>query len=266
LGYGQIYFGEVFSVSQIHELPLTAIQFYATAPYPCSYLPEQIARSQVATPSHSIGADAYSNLVNAGFRRSGLFTYRPYCDHCKACIATRIPVRYFEPNRSQRRSWQKHSGLQAQVLSLAYHEEHYRLYQQYQAVRHQTGQMERDNQEQYTQFLLQSRVNSRIVEFRDGPDDPHPGRLRMVSMIDVIEQGISSVYTFYDASEASSSYGTYSILWQIDQVQQLGLPYLYLGYYIQDSPKMAYKIKYQPIEGLIDDQWQPLLPHRPQDA
>jgi arginine-tRNA-protein transferase len=120
--------------------------------------------------------------------------------------------------------------------------------------------MENDNQEQYLQFLLQSRVNSRIVEFRDGPDDPHPGRLRMVSMIDVVEQGISSVYTFYDASMPNSSYGTYSILWQINQVQQLGLPYLYLGYYIAQSPKMAYKAKFAPIEGLIDDQWQLLMP------
>ena len=247
-------------MSRIQELPITAIQFYATAPYPCSYLPEQIARSQVATPSHAIGEDVYSNLVNAGFRRSGLFTYRPYCDDCKACIATRIPVQHFEPNRSQRRSWKRHSGLQAQVLSLAHHEEHYRLYQDYQAQRHHGSQMENDNQEQYMQFLLQSRVHSRIVEFRDGPDDPHPGRLRMVSMIDVVEQGISSVYTFYDASMPNSSYGTYSILWQINQVQQLGLPYLYLGYYIAQSPKMAYKAKFAPIEGLIDDQWQLLMP------
>lgn len=252
-------------MSRIQELPITAIQFYATAPYPCSYLPEQIARSQVATPSHAIGEDVYGNLVNAGFRRSGLFTYRPYCDHCKACIATRIPVQYFEPNRSQRRSWKKHSGLQVQVLSLAYQEEHYRLYQDYQTQRHRGSQMEDDNQEQYMQFLLQSRVNSRIVEFRDGPNDHHPGRLRMVSMIDVVEQGISSVYTFFDAKEANASYGTYSILWQIEQAQQLGLPYLYLGYYIAKSPKMSYKAKFQPIEGLVDDQWQRLIPSRTHD-
>lgn len=252
-------------MSRIHDLPITAIQFYATAPYPCSYIPNQIARSQVASPSHLIGSDVYSSLVNAGFRRSGMYTYRPYCDHCQACIATRIPVASFTPNRSQRRAWQRHSDLAVQVLSLSFHEEHYDLYQAYQATRHHSGLMEYDTQEQYTQFLLQSRVNSRIVEFRDGPNDPHPGRLRMVSMIDVLEQGISSVYTFYDTGQDGSSYGTYSVLWQIDQVRQLGLPYLYLGYYIQESPKMAYKIKFQPLEGLIHDQWQPLLPTQPQD-
>ncbi len=115
-----------------------------------------------------------------------------------------------------------------------------------------------DAQYQYMQFLLQSRVNSRIVEFRDGPHDPHPGRLRMVSMIDILEQGISSVYTFYDSHDSSASFGSSSILWQIEQARVLKLPYLYLGYYIKESEKMSYKVKYQPMEGLINDHWQPL--------
>ena len=246
-------------MTQLKELPLTALQFYATAPYPCSYLPGKTARSQVATPSHLIHADLYGELVNAGFRRSGLYTYRPYCDDCNACTASRILVRDYKPNRSQRRSWKKHAGLEVRVLNLGYQEEHYQLYQRYQHERHAGGEMDQDDQDQYMQFLLQSRVNSRIVEFRDGPHDPHPGRLRMVSMIDLLDQGISSVYTFFDTSETSASYGNFSILWQIEQALDLGLPYLYLGYYIANSQKMSYKANFQPIEGLIDDRWQPII-------
>ena len=246
-------------MTQLKELPLIALQFYATAPYPCSYLPGKTARSQVATPSHLIHADLYGELVNAGFRRSGLYTYRPYCDECNACTATRIPVKNFKPNRSQRRSWKKHAGLDIRVLNLGYQEEHYQLYQLYQNERHAGGDVDQDDQDQYMQFLLQSRVNSRIVEFRDGPQDSHPGRLRMVSMVDILDQGISSVYTFFDTSNTSASYGSFSILWQIQRVLELGLSYVYLGYYIQNSEKMSYKSKFQPIEGLINDRWQPII-------
>jgi len=246
-------------MTQLKELPLTELQFYATAPYPCSYLPGKTARSQVATPSHLIHADLYGELVNAGFRRSGLYTYRPYCDECNACTATRIPVKDFVANRSQKRSWKKHSGLDIRVLNLGYQEEHFQLYQHYQNERHAGSDMDQDEQNQYMQFLLQSRVNSRIVEFRDGPNDTDPGHLRMVSMIDILDQGISSVYTFFDTSNPSTSYGSFSILWQIQQTLELELPYLYLGYYIQNSKKMSYKAKFQPIEGLVDDHWQPII-------
>lgn len=245
-------------MSQINELPITALQFYATASYTCSYLPLQTARSQVATPAHLVHSDKYGDLVNAGFRRSGLFTYRPYCDHCRACIATRIPVEHFIPNRSQQRARYHHANLETHVLNLSYSDEHYALYRDYQLQRHHDGDMNRDDQEQYTQFLLKSRVNSRLVEFRDSPEGSEPGRLRMVSIIDILETGISSVYTFYDTTVSKASFGTYSILWQIEQVKQLKRSYLYLGYYIQESQKMAYKSKFQPIEGLIDNRWQPL--------
>ena len=242
-------------MTNLKDLPFKALQFYATAPYPCSYLEDHEARSQVATPPQLINTKVYSELIRAGFRRSGQFTYRPYCDQCKSCVATRIPVQQFVPNRSQKRAFLKHTPLEAKILPLEFIAEHFDLYHRYQLSRHanqidgNSVENTEDEEDQYRQFLVQSHIDSYMVEFREN------GILRMVSVIDIVSDGLSSVYTFFDTSQEKASYGTYGILWQIEKAKELQLKYVYLGYYIQQSPKMSYKIRFKPIEGLIDGMW-----------
>lgn len=234
------------------EPPFQRVQFYLTANYACSYLPDRQARSQVATPAHFIDGAAYSQLIRAGFRRSGQFTYRPLCEACRDCVPVRVVAADFEPNRSQRRCQQRNRHLEARFLPLGYNEAHFALYRKYQASRHVGGGMDKDGSEQYAQFLLSSNVNSMLVEFRDA------GALVMVCVIDQIENGLSAVYTFFDPEREQASLGTYGVLWQIDLARRLALSHVYLGYWIGATPKMAYKKQFKPLEGLIDGGWQRL--------
>ena len=234
------------------EPPLQRIQFYLTASYDCSYLPSQNARSQVATPTHLIDGGAYSALIRAGFRRSGQFTYRPHCEQCQACVPVRVEVDRFVPNRTQRRCLKRNHPLTARFFPLDFKDEHYALYRTYLGSRHTGGGMDKDGPEQYTQFLLSSNVDTLMVEFRDGET------LVMVAVIDQVENGLSAVYTFFDPARAKDSLGVYGVLWQIELARRLDMSHLYLGYWIAESRKMAYKKQYGPLEGLIDGRWQVL--------
>lgn len=237
------------------DTPLQKLQFYVTTGYTCGYLPNKMAQSLIAAPQHLVDAKVYSGLIQQGFRRSGKFSYRPHCENCQECIPVRIILDQFSPNRSQKRAFKQHNNLTTAILPVGFHEEHYALYASYQRARHseekiqdQTAPQENDV-EQYQSFLCQSNVESVMVEFRENE------QLKMVSVIDIVRDGISAVYTFYETKDTATSYGTYNVLWQTLWAKELGLPYLYLGYWIRDSKKMAYKQNYQPLEKLIDGEW-----------
>jgi len=202
------------------------------------------------TPNELVDDAIYSQLIRAGFRRSGLYTYRPQCDQCHACVPVRLLVDEFKPKRSQRRAWAKNQCLQADLRELVFEQDHYQLYRDYQASRHAGGGMDQDGEDQYRQFLLQSGVTTLLVEFRDET------ALRMVSLVDVVADGLSSVYTFFDPELPQASFGTYNIMWQAALCRQMGFPYLYLGYWIAESGKMAYKAQFRPLQGLVNGNWQ----------
>jgi arginine-tRNA-protein transferase len=235
--------------------PLHKLQFYVTTPYACGYLPDKRAQSLIAAPHHLIDNEVYSSLILQGFRRSGKFAYRPHCEGCQKCIPVRVILGEFVPNRSQKRAFKQHADLAVRILPLAYHQSHFELYAEYQALRHASDDhfdqnKSADDAEQYRQFLCQSNVESLMVEFRDPKH-----QVKIVSVVDIVQDGVSAVYTFYDAQAPKASYGTYSIMWLIEWTKSLGLAHLYLGYWIEQSQKMAYKQHFQPQERLINDDW-----------
>jgi arginine-tRNA-protein transferase len=240
-------------MSNPNDQMLQKIHFYVTTPYPCGYLPNQLAQSLIATPQHLTNAYHYNGLIQQGFRRSGKFVYRPHCENCQACISVRLPIAEFQASRSQKRAFKEHQSLEVSISRLNFDETQFTLYQAYQAARHQEAddsKEEKDPATQYRDFLVQTNVDSLSISFTLND------QLKMVSIVDIVEDGISAVYTFYDTTDSKASYGTYSVLWLIEWCKQLGLPYLYLGYWIQDSQKMAYKRNFMPQEALMNGQWQ----------
>ncbi len=235
----------------LHELPIHRLQFYLTAPYACSYLEGRLARSQVATPGNLIDTPLFSELARLGFRRSGVHVYRPRCDRCQACTPVRLAVDRYQPNRTQRRCANRNRDVEMVMKPLVFDEAHYLLYRRYQTTRHAGGGMDSDDREQYRAFLLTSRVDSVLLEFR------LDGRVIMVSLVDRLLDGLSAVYTFFDPDLEKRSLGVFNILTQIEQTQRMGLDYIYLGYWIKDSPKMAYKSAFRPLEHFSQGQWKP---------
>lgn len=228
---------------------LAHLKFFATQPHACSYLPEAEATTLFLDPQEPVDTNTYSKLSALGFRRSGELLYRPRCRACNACVPARIPVKSFTPNRQQRRIYNRNSDLVISTVRPAMTEENYQLYARYITARHADGDMYPPSPEQFNSFLVSKDNWCFFHEFR------YEGKLLAVAVTDHMDNGLSAVYTFFDPAEDRRSLGRYAILWQIREADRLGLPAVYLGYWIRNSPKMNYKTEYRPLELLISQQW-----------
>lgn len=228
------------------------LRFYATQPHDCSYLPGEQATTLFMDPEIVLDKQLCSDLADVGFRRSGQHIYRPHCSHCNACIPARIPTGSFQMRRTQRKTWNRNSVLEVARVSAGFSDEHYLLYEKYINQCHQDGDMYPATIEQYTSFLVDSTEFTSFYEFR------LDGHLLAVSVVDHLRSCLSAIYTFYDPDCSQRSLGRFCILWLIAEANNLGFPYLHLGYWIRNCQKMIYKIEYRPVELYINQEWRQL--------
>ncbi len=226
------------------------IQLYQSTEHPCSYLEDQQAQNLVIDPNLDKDGRLYSFLVGLGFRRSGTMIYRPGCPNCDQCTPIRISVDQFKPNRSQRRIWKNCQEVITVVDQPAsYNPEHYALFIKYLEQRHADGEMTQMSAEEYMQFLGCSWLDTRFIELRLNE--------QLVGMIisDVLPDGQSAVYTYFDPDHHKLGLGVFAVLWQIESCKRVQKPWLYLGYWIKSCRKMAYKANFKPYQALLDNHW-----------
>lgn len=227
-------------------------QFFATAAVPCPYLPGHAERKLVVELAGRSAALLYDELSRAGFRRSHRFAYRPACRACAACVPVRIAVERFAHKSSTRRVRNANAALDGRFVAPRATQEQFALFAAYQRSRHRDSDMATMRYGEYRAMVEESAVRTALAEFRDPG-----GALIAVSLVDRLDDGFSAVYSFYDPARKRASLGTWSILWLVEECLRQGMPYVYLGYWITDSPKMAYKARFAALERLIEGQWIP---------
>ena len=230
-------------------------QFFATTAVPCPYVPGRSERKLIVELTGRGAAAFYDDLSRAGFRRSHRFAYRPACRQCAACVPVRIAVERFADSRSTRRVRNLNRGLAVRLVAGRATPEQFRLFAAYQKSRHRDSDMANMSYADYRSMVEDSAVRTTIAEFRDSD-----GALAAVALFDRLDDGFSAVYTFYDPSRGKQSLGTWSILWLVEECRRQGLPFVYLGYWIAESPKMAYKARFPALERLTDQAWAPFAP------
>ncbi len=239
--------------------PRNTPQFFLTAPSPCPYLPGQEERKVF---THLVGAHARQLndiLTHGGFRRSQSIAYRPACETCRACVSVRVRAAEFSPSRSFRRILKCNADLGARMVDPVATDEHYALFRRYVEHRHSDGGMAEMSALDFAQMIEDTHVRTQLVEYRLAPQGEGPGELIACVLTDLLADGLSMVYSFYDPAQEPRSLGTFVILDHIDKVNRLGLPFIYLGYWVQHSKKMAYKARFLPLDRLGMLSWQPFF-------
>jgi arginine-tRNA-protein transferase len=227
--------------------------FFTTAPLPCPYLPDRLERKLVTELSGPGAENLHEGLARSGFRRSHSIAYAPACPGCKACVPVRVVVKEFSRKRTLARLWRANSDLVATRVPARATTEQYELFARYQQSRHAGSDMALMGFYEYSAMIEDSPIDTFMVEFRD-----RTGILIAVCLTDRTSDGLSAVYSFFEANGTRDGLGNYVVLWLIEQARKLDLPYAYLGYWIVNSAKMAYKARFQPLECLGPNGWQRL--------
>ncbi len=233
------------------------LNLYLTTEHECGYLSGHLATNLVPDPCVPMNMELYSQLIELGYRRSGIHTYRPHCKNCKECIPCRIAVNRFRPNRSQRRCLQINNTITTHRVNAGYIDEHFQLYRRYINARHPSGNMANPLPQDYKNFLYSDWSDTFFLELREN------GQLLAVAVCDRTKTGLSAVYSYFNPDMANRSLGTYCVLKMIEQTEQLGLDYLYLGYLIHNSSNMRYKRNFRPLEVYTGNQWRDYLRNDP---
>lgn len=236
-----------------HTLPI-APQFYVTAPQPCPYLEGRMERKLFTALQGDHSEQLNNSLSKQGFRRSQNVLYRPSCAECSACFSARIRVSDFKPSKSQRRALRRNDDLKREATSPWATEDQYALFRSYLDQRHADGGMADMDIFEFAAMIEETPVRSRVVEYADRVDGER--HLRAVCLTDVLDDGLSMVYSFYDPEWTKASLGTYVILDHIEIAREAGLPYVYLGYWVPGSSKMGYKANFSALEVYRAGEWQ----------
>ena len=234
----------------LHRPPRRPQFFYTTAPLPCPYLPGRTERKIVTELSGTEAEALHERLSRAGFRRSHNIAYAPVCPGCQACVPIRVVSEDFTPDRTQRRILRANADLTISEMPARATAEQFTLFQRYQKNRHADGDMAAMGYYDYRAMIEDTPISTGILEFRDAQD-----RLLGACLTDWLADGLSAVYSFFDTDQEKRSLGTFAVLWLIGRARSLGLPYVYLGYWVPESRKMAYKARFRPSEILMSGAW-----------